>query len=205
MYRTLACNFTTIGLRCFPAKFPKVSKKVFLQNIFGRLLLKLAIFGEWFEKEYVLKNTCHAPKNLKRRLPVVINKKPENQHNFQRVKQHAVNDRNIHHEESRLRIRRKIKRFIMFSDSIPKGIRISEFNRYITNATARLKCFPGATSKELKHYVVAKLQKESFNTGLIHIGINDILKDQNDLQCELFWKYQKGVKNMVPRRLLYRH
>ena len=110
MYRTLACNFTTIGLRCFPAKFPKVSKKAFLQNIFGRVLLKLAIFGEWFEKEYVLKNTCHAPKNLKRRLPVVINKKPENQHNFQRVKQHAVNDGNIHHEESHLRNRRKIKR-----------------------------------------------------------------------------------------------
>ena len=60
----------------------------------------------------------------------------------------------------------------MFSDSIPKGIRIREFNRYITNATARLKCFPGATSKELKHYVVPTLQEESFNSNLIHIGIS---------------------------------
>ena len=50
------------------------------------------------------------PKNLKRRPPVVINKKPENQHNFQRVKHHAVNDRNIYHKESHLlRNRRKIK------------------------------------------------------------------------------------------------
>ena len=50
------------------------------------------------------------PKNLKRRPPVVINKKTENQHNFQRVKHHAVNDRNIYHEESHLlRNRRKIK------------------------------------------------------------------------------------------------
>ena len=72
----------------------------------------------------------------------------------------------------------------MFSDSIPKGIRIREFNRYITNATVRLKSFPGATSKELAHYVVPTLQEELFNSALIHIGINDILKYQSDSQCE---------------------
>ena len=115
---------------------------------------------------------------------MVINERPENQHNFQRVKHHAVNDRNIRHEESRLGNRRKSKRIIMFSDSIPKGIRIHEFNRYITNATARLKSFPGATSKELTLYVLPTLQEESFNSALIHIGINDILKNQSDLQWE---------------------
>ena len=72
----------------------------------------------------------------------------------------------------------------MFSDSIPMGIRIREFNRYINNATARLKSFPEATSKELAHYVVPSLQEESFNSALIHIGINDILKDQSGSQCE---------------------
>ena len=72
----------------------------------------------------------------------------------------------------------------MFSDSIPKGIRIRKFNRYIIKATGRLKRFPGATSKELTHYVVLTLQEESFNLALIHIGINDVLKDQSDLQCE---------------------
>ena len=98
------------------------------------------------------KKSASSPKNLKRRTFVVINKKPQNQH-FQRLKHHAANDRSIHHEESRLRNRRKIKRIIMFSDSIPKGIRIREFNCHITNATARLKSFPGATSKELTHDV----------------------------------------------------
>ena len=72
----------------------------------------------------------------------------------------------------------------MLSDSIPKGIRIREFNQYTTNATARLKSFPGATSKELAHCVLPTIQKESFNSALIHIGINDILKDQSDSQCE---------------------
>ena len=64
------------------------------------------------------------PKNLNSRRPVVINKKPENQHNFQRVKHHAVNDRNIRHKKSCLGNRRKSKQIIMFSDRIPKGIRI---------------------------------------------------------------------------------
>ena len=47
----------------------------------------------------------------------------------------------------------------------------------ITHAVTRLKGFPGATSKELIHYVVPTLQEKSFNSALIHIGINDILKD----------------------------
>ena len=71
----------------------------------------------------------------------------------------------------------------MFSDSIPKGIRIRGFNCYITNATAKLKRFPEATSKEL-HYVVPTFQEKCFSSALIHIGINDILKDQSDLQCK---------------------
>ena len=32
--------------------------------------------------------------------------------------------------------------------------------------------------------MVPILQGESSNSALIHIGINDILKDQSDLQCE---------------------
>ena len=88
----------------------------------------------------------------------------------------------------------------MFSDSIQKGIRIHEFNRYITNATARLKMFPGTTSKELTHYVVPTLQEESFSSALINIGINDILKDQTTYSVshslEIFWKYHNNVKNM---------
>ena len=127
----------------------------------------------------------------------MINKRPENQHNFQRVKHHTINDRNIRHEESRLRNKRNSKRIIMFSDSIPKGIRICKFNHYITNATARLKTFPGAASNELTHYVVPTLQEESFNSALILLDINDILKDQG-------WKYLINVKNMVSRKLLYR-
>ena len=41
------------------------------------------------------KRSALRPKNLNRRPPVVININPENQHNFQKVKHHAVHDDNF--------------------------------------------------------------------------------------------------------------
>ena len=38
--------------------------------------------------------------------------------------------------------------------------------------------------KSQKINMVPTLQEESFNSALIHIGINDILIDQSDIQCE---------------------
>ena len=91
-------------------------------NLVGKKLVRFVSYTQQILK---MKNPRHL-KTLKRTPHVGINKKPKNQHNFQRVKHHAVNDRNVHHEESRLRNRKKIKRIIIFSDSSPKGIRIRE-------------------------------------------------------------------------------
>ena len=91
-------------------------------NLVGKKLVRFVSYTQQILK---MKNPRHL-KTLKRTPHVGINKKPKNQHNFQRVKHHAVNDRNVHHEESRLRNRKKIKRIIIFSDSSPKGIRIHE-------------------------------------------------------------------------------
>ena len=54
-----------------------------------------------------------------------------------------------------------------------------------TYGVARLKSFPGAASKELAHYVVPTLKEESFHTAMIHVGINDISRDQSELQQHL--------------------
>ena len=90
-------------------------------NLPGKKLVKLINYIQ----QIVKTNNLRFPqKNLNRRPRVVINKKPENQHNFQRVKHHAVNDRNIRHKDSRLGNRRKSKRIVIFSDRIPKGIRM---------------------------------------------------------------------------------
>ena len=72
----------------------------------------------------------------------------------------------------------------MFTDSLPRGIWISKFNQ-CTDGVARLKSFPGATSKELAHYAVPTLKAESFHTTLINEKINDILRDQSELKQQL--------------------
>ena len=54
-----------------------------------------------------------------------------------------------------------------------------------TDGVTRLKSFPGATSKELAHYVIPTLKEESFHTALIHVRINDILRDQSELKQQL--------------------
>ena len=41
-----------------------------------------------------------------------------------------------------------------------------------TDGVANLKCFSGATSKELAHYFVPILKEEYFHSALIHVGIN---------------------------------
>ena len=40
-----------------------------------------------------------------------------------------------------------------------------------------MKCFPGATSRHLTHYVVPTLDEKFFDTAIIHVGINDMLND----------------------------
>ena len=46
------------------------------------------------------------------------------------------------------------RKIIMFTDGIPRGIWMRKFNQCI-DGVARLKSFPGVTSKELVHYVIA--------------------------------------------------
>ena len=72
----------------------------------------------------------------------------------------------------------------MVTASIPRGIWMHKFNQ-CADGVASLKSFPGATSKELADYVVPNLKEESFHTALIHVGINDILRDQSELKQQL--------------------
>ena len=42
-----------------------------------------------------------------------------------------------------------------------------------------MKSFPGATSKELLHYVDPTLKDGINNTAIKHVGVNDLLNDKN--------------------------
>lgn len=56
---------------------------------------------------------------------------------------------------------------------------MNEFNKFANNGKRTLKGFPGATSKELAHYVLLILQDNKFVTAVIHVGINDLLNNSS--------------------------
>ena len=121
---------------------------------------------------------------MNKRPGVVINKYPENQHIFGKENINTKRAHETYTDAVHGNIKKDTRKIIMFTDTIPTGIWMRKFNQ-CTNGVARLKSFPGATSKELAHYVVPTLKEESFHTALIHVGINDILRDQNELQQQL--------------------
>ena len=68
----------------------------------------------------------------------------------------------------------------IFTDSIPKGIKVKELNEQIRHEHARVHSFPGATSKQLLHYLDVNIE-DSTDTVLIHIGVNDILQSVSNM------------------------
>ena len=79
---------------------------------------------------------------------VVINKYPERQTDFSRPS--VVPGTKLFSEGS---LPSKGQRDILiFTDSIPKGIRIRELNSFIKNGKTKMVSFPGATSKEILNY-----------------------------------------------------
>ena len=81
----------------------------------------------------------------------------------------------------------------IFSDSIPKGIRIKQMNQQIKNGNARIHSFPGATSHQLLHYLDVNLDKYT-DAVVIHIGINDILNSASNVNGLL-----SNIKHMIKK------
>ena len=46
-----------------------------------------------------------------------------------------------------------------FSDSIAKGIRVKQFNQFVKSGNTRIDRFPGATSRQLLHYLNVNLER----------------------------------------------
>ena len=84
----------------------------------------------------------------------MVNNHPENQHVFKTV----PGNRTYSY------ITKKGKAIKLFADSIPRGLRMNEFNRFINSGKAYLKAFPGATASRIHHYII-----QSWRKNLIHI------------------------------------
>ena len=121
---------------------------------------------------------------IKKRPEVVVNKYPENRHIFGKENISDKRRQETYTDVVYGNIKKDTRKIIMFTESIPRGIWMRKFN-HCTDGVARLKSFPSAKSNELAHYVVPTLKEESFHTVLIHVGINDILRDQSELKQQL--------------------
>ena len=71
------------------------------------------------------------------------------------------------------------KQIVIFSDSIPCGVTLCEFKYWLHKGYALLESFPGGTSKELLYYVEPILKNKKFDAAFLHVGVNDLLNDEN--------------------------
>ena len=121
---------------------------------------------------------------------VVINQSPENQTVYPRKR--IVLGTNSY-SESLGNSQTNSRNIKIFSDSIPKGIRIKQMNRQIKNGNARIHSFPGATSDQLLHYLDVNLEKYT-DTVVIHIGINNLLNSASNVNGLL-----SNIKHMIKK------
>ena len=70
-------------------------------------------------------------------------------------------------------------KIVIFSGSIPLGIRLREFNYWLHKGYAQLKSFPGGTSDELLYYVKRTLKNKNLDDALLHVGTKGLLNDES--------------------------
>ena len=70
-------------------------------------------------------------------------------------------------------------RIAIFGDSIACSLRVRDFNRELNTDYAKIRTFPGTTSKEFPHYVTPTLEEGDFDIAILHFGVNDTLQNRN--------------------------
>ena len=146
--------------------------------------------NDQINKEYYTKKYNNDKNKNTGRPEVVINQYPENQTVYPRKR--IVPGTNSYNE-TLANSQTNSHNIKIFSDSIPKGIRIKQMNQQIRNGNARIHSFPGATSHQLLHYLDVNLDKYT-DTVVIHIGINDILNSASNVNGLL-----SNIKDMIKK------
>ena len=74
----------------------------------------------------------------------------------------------------------KRKDIALFANSIPKGMRMKDINSGNKSGKIHLKSFPGVKASQLNHYIKPILEEYKYDCAIIHVGINDIIRNKND-------------------------
>ena len=126
--------------------------------------------------DFMQRKTGGGKQQIRRRPSPVINQYANNDINFKQPRtvpgeksyKDAVNPIINNHK------------IVIFTDSIPKGIRYYEFNKHINRGSAKFKTFPGLKSNELLHYIEPTLQEETYDAAIIHVGVNDMINGNQE-------------------------
>ena len=132
-----------------------------------------------FEEEYKTNVTSKLHK-------VNISSKKDNRRPSVITKEYPENDNPISYKSVKHRpgnstyafLTEQGKKIAIISDSLCSGIKLHEFNHYITNGMAYRKSFPGATVKDLDHHCELTLANDKPDTCVINIGSNNLGKDE---------------------------
>ena len=74
----------------------------------------------------------------------------------------------------------KPKNILILSDSMLKTLRMREFKNHLEEGIAHLKAFPGSKYQHLNHHSIPILQEHEYDGAIIHVGINDLIKNPNE-------------------------
>ena len=74
----------------------------------------------------------------------------------------------------------KPKNILVLSDRMLKTLRMRKFNNHLEEGIAHLKAFPGSKSQQLNHHSILILQEYEYDGAIIHVGINDLIKNPNE-------------------------
>ena len=113
-------------------------------------------------------------------LVIEMSKSPleQSNHYSQTPLQPSPIQRVINSYENSVKPRRKD--IALFADSIPKGMRIKDLYSRVKGRKIHLKMFPGAKASQLNHYIKPTLEEYKYDCAIIHVGINDVLRNKND-------------------------
>ena len=68
-----------------------------------------------------------------------------------------------------------------------------DFNEFVLEGKAKLQCFPGATSKQLLHYIYINLQGNNTESVILHVDINSVLQDSTETNTNCFLNNVKEI------------
>ena len=78
----------------------------------------------------------------------------------------------------------KKKNIALFSESIPRGMKLKHLNSQVKEGRTHLTVFLSVKDNQLNHYIVPTLEEFDYDCAIIHVGINDMLpsKDMSELK-----------------------